>query len=195
MKEIKENIHAIQERSLREECKAFEQVEYVKSLEAIINMYCEESRVIDDSMDEWVRKFEETMNLNLKKLDARRMNVEAKIEKLNQTVLENKKNMVERSKMRQIKEFHKEPVPRDLPYVRPYVPPIPFPGRLKAVRNEETNKDQLKKIETRSLHDKETVLHANVESSITQYGMIPNSSFIANNLASFPLQVAEIIIS
>ena len=61
-------------------------------MEAVIIMYCEESRKMDDSMDEWVRKFEEKPDLNLKKLDARRMNVEAKFEKLNQTVLENKNN-------------------------------------------------------------------------------------------------------
>ena len=80
----------------------------MKSLEAVIIRYCEESRKMDDSMDEWVRKFEETTDLNLKKLDARRMNVEAKFEKLNQTVLEDKKNMVEKARMRQIKEVNKE---------------------------------------------------------------------------------------
>ena len=126
-------------------------------------MYCEESRKMDDSMDEWVRKFEETTDLNLKKLDARRMNVEAKFEKLNQTVLEDKKNMVEKARMRQIKEVNKESIPRDLPYVRPYVPPIPFPGRLMVVRKEEANKDQLKKIEARGVLDDEAIPHANAE--------------------------------
>ena len=99
MKEVKENIHAIHKRSLREECKAFEQVKYVESLEEIINKYCKESRKMHDSNYEWIRKFKETTNLNLKKLDARRINVEVKFAELSQTVLENKKKEVKKKSM------------------------------------------------------------------------------------------------
>ncbi|PWA51269.1 oligopeptide transporter [Artemisia annua] len=168
-------------------------VEYVKSLEEIINKYCEESRKMHDSKDEWIRKFKETTDLNLKKLDARKMNVEAMFEKLNQTVLENKKNDVEEAKMGQIKEVNNEPVPRNLPIVKPCVPPIPFLGHLKVVRKEETSKDQAKKMETKNLKDEEAIPQTDVESNTTKNGMISYSYFITNNLASFPIQVDELI--
>ncbi|PWA62052.1 ABC transporter C family member 14 [Artemisia annua] len=128
-------------------------VEYVEALEEIINKYCEESRKTHESHSEWIRKFKGKTDLNLKKLDARRMNVE----------------------------------------VKPYVPPIPFPGRLKVVRQEETSKDQLIKMEVRSLQDEEAIPHANEESTTIHNGIISNSSFIANDVASFPIQVAELI--
>lgn len=62
--------------------------------------------------------------------------IEAMVEKVSQTVLENKKKEVKKvnALMGKIKEVNMESVPHDLPIVKPYVPPIPFPGRLKVVR-------------------------------------------------------------
>ena len=58
----------------------------------IINKYYKESMKMHESNNEWVRNFKETRDLNLKELDAKRMNVDVMFEQLNQTVLENNKN-------------------------------------------------------------------------------------------------------
>ncbi|GJT56500.1 hypothetical protein Tco_0991554 [Tanacetum coccineum] len=83
--------------------------------------------------DEWIRKFRENIDLNLEKLDAVTKNLEVKVEKLTQTVLTNEGNMVEKVKadMEKARKVKKESVPRDLPIFNPYVPLVPFPGRLK----------------------------------------------------------------
>ncbi|PWA68910.1 lon protease 2, peroxisomal [Artemisia annua] len=193
---IKANAHYVSLMSNEIQRKAYIiNVEYVEALEEIINKYCEELRKTHESHHELIRKFKETTDLNLKKLDARRMNVEVKFAELSQTVLENKKNEVKKvnALMGKIKEVNMESVPSDLPIVKPYVPPIPFLGRLKAVRKEETSKDQVKKMEARNLQDEEAIPHAKIESTTTQNGMISNSSFITNDLASFPIQVAEMM--
>ena len=64
---------------------------------------------------------------------------------------------------------------------------------MKVVRKEETSKDQVKKMEARNLQDEEAIPQASVESTTTQNGMTSNSSFITNDLASFPIQVAEMM--
>ncbi|GJV68440.1 hypothetical protein Tco_1483949 [Tanacetum coccineum] len=71
--------------------------------------------------------------LNLEKLDAVTKNLEVKVEKLTQTVLTNKGNMVEKVKvdMEKARKVKKESVPCDLPIVNPYVPPVSFPNHLK----------------------------------------------------------------
>ncbi|GJS00436.1 hypothetical protein Tco_0316944 [Tanacetum coccineum] len=80
--------------------------ENIHDIQEIVNQFCEESIKEQAAIDEWIRKYKENTDLNLMKLDALTKNLEAR-------------------------EVKKEPVPRDLPIVNPYVPPIPFPGRWK----------------------------------------------------------------
>ncbi|GJV35342.1 hypothetical protein Tco_1407819 [Tanacetum coccineum] len=80
-------------------------IQYIGFLEETINKYCEESIKEQATNDEWIRKFRENTNLNLEKLDA--------------------------ANMEKAREVREDLVPRDLPIVKPYVPPVPFPGRLK----------------------------------------------------------------
>lgn len=145
-----------------------------------------------DSNDEMIRKFKEGADLNLEKLDAKRKSLEAMLDKLNQKVLESKKNAVGTIKttVGKMKEVNNE---EPVPHIRPYVPPIPFPGRLKVARDEETGNDQSKKMEAKSLQGDEAIPQANEESTTTQNGMTSCSSFIPNNLACYSMQVAEII--
>nr|GEU39444.1 oligopeptide transporter [Tanacetum cinerariifolium] len=88
--------------------------------------------------DEWIKKFRENTDLNLKKLDAVTKNLEVKIENLTQAVLRNEGNTTEKVKntMDKAREVKKEPVPRDLPIVNPYVPPVPFPRRLEEQKDD-----------------------------------------------------------
>ncbi|GKC63480.1 hypothetical protein Tco_1096078 [Tanacetum coccineum] len=146
MLKFKENIHAIQlsckiyvgthltqECPLRNESKTIEQVKYIGFLEETVNKYCEESIKEQAANDEWIRNFRENTNLNLEKLDAITKNLEVKVEKLTKAILKNECNTVEKVKtnMEKAREVKKELVPRDLPIVNPYVPPIPFLGSLK----------------------------------------------------------------
>ncbi|GJS38821.1 oligopeptide transporter [Tanacetum coccineum] len=146
IQKLKENIHAIQvscticegthltqECPIKNESKNVNQVKYIGFLEETVNKYCEESIKEQAAIDEWIRKFIENTDLNLKKLDAVTKSLEVKVEKLTQEVLTNEGNTVKRVKenIEKVREVKKEPVPRDLPIVNPYVPPVPSPGRSK----------------------------------------------------------------
>ncbi|GJU02001.1 hypothetical protein Tco_1112339, partial [Tanacetum coccineum] len=120
IKKLKESIHAMQEGfksrqgvHLTQECPLIKEDKEVEQ-------------------DEWINKFRENTDLNLKKLDDITKNLEVKVERLTQTVLTNEGNTVEKFKamMEKVKEVMKEPVPRNLPIFNPYLPPISFPDRL-----------------------------------------------------------------
>ncbi|GJX51123.1 hypothetical protein Tco_0277968 [Tanacetum coccineum] len=66
MKKLKESIHAMQEGFLEE----------------TINKYCEESIKRQAANDEWIRKFKETTDLNLRTLDAATKNLQIKADQL-----------------------------------------------------------------------------------------------------------------
>ncbi|GJT18273.1 hypothetical protein Tco_0876979 [Tanacetum coccineum] len=71
-------------------------------------------------------------------LDDLTKNLEVKVEKLAQTVLTNKGNTGEKvkAKTKKGKEVKKQPVPRDLTIVNPYVPPTPFLRHLKKQKDD-----------------------------------------------------------
>ncbi|GKC27867.1 hypothetical protein Tco_1035161 [Tanacetum coccineum] len=122
-KKLKENIHAIQD-------KAVEPSKYIGSLEETIIKYYDESIKKQATNDEWIRKFIENMDLNLRALDTTIKNLQVKADQLTRMVLTNAGERV-KAEMKMGKKDMKEPVPYDLPVVQPYVPPTPFPGHLK----------------------------------------------------------------
>ncbi|GJV75253.1 hypothetical protein Tco_1506837 [Tanacetum coccineum] len=113
-KKLKENIHAIQ----------------VGSLEETIIKYYDELIKKQATNDEWIRKFIENMDLNLRALDTTIKNLQVKADQLTRMVLTNAGERV-KAEMKMGKKDMKEPVPYDLPVVQPYIPPTPFPGHLK----------------------------------------------------------------
>nr|GEV54285.1 reverse transcriptase domain-containing protein [Tanacetum cinerariifolium] len=79
-------------------------------------------RIIDD---EWIRKFIENTNSNIRALKATTKNLQKQTYQLTQTVLTNTGEKV-MARMIIGKENVKEPVPRDLLVVQNYVPPTKF---------------------------------------------------------------------
>ncbi|GKB59606.1 hypothetical protein Tco_0915792 [Tanacetum coccineum] len=150
MHKLKESIHAIQvgckevhltkERPLNEDGKEVKHVKYIGLLEETINKFMEESNKKQAAFDEWIRKFRDCTNLNLRMLDVAKKNLQERAEQLTQEILTN--NMIDnaKTKMRKDIEVRKELVPFDLPndnpYVEPTVPRVPFPGHLKEQEDE-----------------------------------------------------------
>ncbi|GJX11182.1 hypothetical protein Tco_0201041 [Tanacetum coccineum] len=146
-KKLKENIHAIQvsfkicegahltkECPLKKEDKAIEPSKYIESLEETIIKYYDESIKKQATNDEWIRKFVENTDLNLRALDTTTKNLQVKADQLTQMVLTNARERV-KAKAKMGKKDMKEPVPRDFLVVQPYVPPTPFPGHLKKLKD------------------------------------------------------------
>nr|GEW51326.1 lon protease 2, peroxisomal [Tanacetum cinerariifolium] len=134
MQKLNENIHAsqvsckicegtqlTQECPIRNEGKIGNQVKYIGFLKEIVNQFCEESIKEQTAIDEWIRKYRENTDLNLKKLDALTKNLEVKVEILTQAVLTNEGNTVKKVKenIEKDREVKMESVPRDLPIVNP----------------------------------------------------------------------------
>ncbi|GJT07182.1 hypothetical protein Tco_0841644 [Tanacetum coccineum] len=120
-KKLKENIHVIQ---------VVEQKKYIGSLEETIIKYYKESIKNQVANDEYIRKFTVNTDLNLWALDTTTKKLQVKAYQLTQMVLTNAGEKV-KSKTKMGKKYMKEPVPRDLSVIQPYVPPTPFPRHLK----------------------------------------------------------------
>ncbi|GJR21494.1 hypothetical protein Tco_0970021 [Tanacetum coccineum] len=142
-KKLKENIHAIQvgckicegahltkECPLKKEDKAVEQSKYIRSLEETIIKYYNELIKKQAANDEWIRKFIENTDLNLRALDTTTKNLQVKADQLTRMVLTNAGEIV-KAETKMGKKDMKEPVPRNLPVVQPYVSPMQFPGHRK----------------------------------------------------------------
>nr|GEU99315.1 hypothetical protein [Tanacetum cinerariifolium] len=80
--------------------------------------------------DEWIKKFIENTDSNIKALKTTTKNLQEKADQLTQTTLINSSERV-KAKTKMGKKDMGEPVPRDLLVVQPYVPPTPFQGHLK----------------------------------------------------------------
>ncbi|GJY72618.1 hypothetical protein Tco_0476321 [Tanacetum coccineum] len=80
--------------------------------------------------DEWIKKFIENMDSNIRALKTTTKNLQEKVDQLTQTALTNSSERV-KGKTKMGKKDMEEPVPRDLLVVQPYVPPMPFPGHPK----------------------------------------------------------------
>ncbi|GJY47564.1 hypothetical protein Tco_0436627 [Tanacetum coccineum] len=87
----------------------------------------ENIHVIQAADNEWIRKFIENTNSNIRALKTTTKNLQEKTYQLTQTVLTNTGEKV-KAKTTMGKENVKEPVPRDLPVVQTYVPPTQFIG-------------------------------------------------------------------
>nr|GEW86260.1 hypothetical protein [Tanacetum cinerariifolium] len=111
------------------EPRAVEQDMYIGSSKETIIKYYEESIKKRTAHDEWIWNFIKNMDLNLRALDTTTHNLHVKADQLTQMVLTNAKDIIMK-KTKMVKKDMKEPVPRDLPVVHPYVPPTPFLGRL-----------------------------------------------------------------
>ncbi|GJQ95257.1 putative reverse transcriptase domain-containing protein [Tanacetum coccineum] len=101
-KKPKENIHAIQasfknckgahltiECPLEKEDKVVEQNKYMRSFEEIIIKFCEDSITKQAADNEWIRKFIENTDSNIRALKTTTKNLEEKTYQLTQTVLTN----------------------------------------------------------------------------------------------------------
>ncbi|GKC36685.1 monodehydroascorbate reductase [Tanacetum coccineum] len=127
---ICEGAHLTKECPLKKEDKAVEQRKYIRSLHETIINYCDESIKKQAVNDEWIRKFIKNTDLNLRSLDTTTKNLHVKNDQLTQMVLTNVGKRVE-AETKIGKKDMKEPVPRDLLVVQPYVPPTLFLGHLK----------------------------------------------------------------
>ncbi|GJV95445.1 hypothetical protein Tco_1547022 [Tanacetum coccineum] len=126
-KKPKENIHAIQasfkncegahltmEYPLKKEDKAVEQSKYIRSLEETIIKFCENLISKQAADNEWIRKFIENMDSDIRALKTTTKNLKEKAYQLAQTILTNTCEKVkERTTMGM--EYVKESVPRNLP--------------------------------------------------------------------------------
>ncbi|GJS70572.1 RNA-directed DNA polymerase, eukaryota, nucleotide-binding alpha-beta plait domain protein [Tanacetum coccineum] len=123
---LKENIHAIQvsckicegehqtkECPLKKDDKSVESSKYIGSLEETIIKYCNESIKKQGVNDEWIRKFIENTDLNLRAFDTTTKNLQVKADQLTKMVLTNAGEKV-KAKLKMSKKDMKEPVPRDL---------------------------------------------------------------------------------
>ncbi|GJW49172.1 hypothetical protein Tco_0090523 [Tanacetum coccineum] len=119
--------HLTKECPLKKEDKEVEQSKYVGSLEETIIEFCEESIKKQSEEDEWIRKFIENTNSNIRALKNTTKNLQEKAYQLTQIVLTSTcENVKARTTMG--KENVKESVPRDLLVVQTYVPPTQFLG-------------------------------------------------------------------
>ncbi|GKD13065.1 hypothetical protein Tco_1197472 [Tanacetum coccineum] len=123
---IRENFkeaHPTKECPLKKEDKAVEQSKYMSSLEKTIIKFYDESIKKQVADDEWIRKFIENTESNIRALKSTTKILEEKAYLLTQTVLTNTgEKFKARTKIG--KENLKEPIPHDLP-------PMPFLGHLK----------------------------------------------------------------
>ncbi|GJW43692.1 hypothetical protein Tco_0072491 [Tanacetum coccineum] len=110
--------------------KAVEQSKYIGYLEETIIKYCDESIRKQAANDEWIRKFIENTDSNLRALDTTTRNLQVKSDQLTQMVLTNAGERV-KTKTKMGKKVMKESVPHDLPVVHHYVPPTSSLGHLK----------------------------------------------------------------
>ncbi|GJR64979.1 hypothetical protein Tco_0011044 [Tanacetum coccineum] len=78
----RQGVHLIQECPLRKKDEVVEHVKYIGFLEETINKYCEESIKRQAVNDEWIRKFRENTDLNLRTLDAATKNLQIKADQL-----------------------------------------------------------------------------------------------------------------
>ncbi|GJZ79100.1 hypothetical protein Tco_0643937 [Tanacetum coccineum] len=111
--------HLTQECPLKKEDKAVDQSKYIGSLEETIIKYCDESIKKQAANDEWIKKFIENTDLNLRALNTTIMNLQVKADQLTQMVLTNAGERVEEEK-KNCKKDMKEPIPRDLIIFQPY---------------------------------------------------------------------------
>nr|GEW66537.1 oligopeptide transporter [Tanacetum cinerariifolium] len=134
-----DNIDAIQasfkEAHLTKECplkkdKEVKQSKYVGSLEETIIKFCKESIKSQVAKDEWIRKFIENTDLNVRELKTTTKNLREKAYQLTQIVLTNTSKK-DKTRTTKGKENVNELVPRDLPVVQTYVPHTSFLGHLK----------------------------------------------------------------
>nr|GFC23655.1 hypothetical protein [Tanacetum cinerariifolium] len=95
MQKLQESIHAIQ-------------VKHIGFLEETINKFMEESNKKQTTLDEWIRKFKDDIDLNLRMLDATTKNMQVRAELLTHAILKN--NMVDKAntKIRKDIEVRKE---------------------------------------------------------------------------------------
>ncbi|GJY31097.1 hypothetical protein Tco_0414592 [Tanacetum coccineum] len=139
-KKPKENIHAIQasfknckgahltmEYPLEKEDEAVEQIKYMRSLEETIIKFCKNSITKQVTYNEWIRKFIKNIDSYIRALKTTTKNLEEKVYQLTETILTNTGEKV-KERMTMGKENVKEPVPRNLPVVQTYVPPVQFLG-------------------------------------------------------------------
>ncbi|GJZ60688.1 reverse transcriptase domain-containing protein [Tanacetum coccineum] len=118
IKQLDENIHVFQ---------VIKQNKYMRSLEETIIKFCEDSIKEQATDDEWIRKFIENTDSNIRALKTTTKNLKKKTYQLTQTVLTNTGEKF-KARMSMGKENVKETVPRDLPVVHTYVPPMKFLG-------------------------------------------------------------------
>ncbi|GJX16476.1 hypothetical protein Tco_0217308 [Tanacetum coccineum] len=109
------------------EDKTVEHNKYMRSLEETIIKFCEDSIKEQAADDEWIRKFIENTDSNIRSLKTTTKNLQKKTYQLTQTVLINTGEKV-KTRTTMGKENVKEPVPRDLPVVQTYAPPSKFLG-------------------------------------------------------------------
>ncbi|GJT33203.1 reverse transcriptase domain-containing protein [Tanacetum coccineum] len=122
-----EGMHLTEECILQKEDKAVEQNKYMRSLEETIIKFCEDSIKEHAAYDEWIRKFIENTDSNIRALKTTTKNLQKKTYQLTQTVLTNTGEKV-KARTTMGKENVKELVPHDLPVVQTYVPPPKFLG-------------------------------------------------------------------
>ncbi|GKB78074.1 hypothetical protein Tco_0944969 [Tanacetum coccineum] len=104
-----------------------EQNKYMRSMEETIIKFCEVLIKEEAANDEWIRKFIENTDSNIRSLKTTTKNLQKKTYHLTQTVLINTGEKVKTRKTMG-KENVKEPVPRDLPVVQTCAPPSKFLG-------------------------------------------------------------------
>ncbi|GKC64837.1 hypothetical protein Tco_1097435, partial [Tanacetum coccineum] len=114
-----------EECTLQKEDKVVEQNKYMRSLEEIIIKFYEDSIREHAADDEWIRKFIKNTDSNIMALKTTTKNLQKKTYQLTQTVLINTGEKV-KARTTMGKENVKEPVPRDVPVVQTYVPPMKF---------------------------------------------------------------------
>ncbi|GKD82878.1 hypothetical protein Tco_1349717 [Tanacetum coccineum] len=112
---------------LKKEDKEVEQNKYMRSLEEIIIKFYEYLITKQTANNEWIRKFIENTESNIRALKTTTKNLQENAYQLTQTVLT---NTCEKFKARTTMgmENVKEPVPHDLPVVQTYVPTMQFLG-------------------------------------------------------------------
>ncbi|GKA81606.1 hypothetical protein Tco_0788298 [Tanacetum coccineum] len=159
--DIPDNVDAIQESfkeahptkkcPLKKEDKVGEQSKYMRSLEETIIKFFDESIKKQATDDEWIRKFIENTESNIRAIKTTTKNLEEKAYQLTQTILTNTGEKL-KAKTTTDKENMMEPVPRDLlpmlflghlkeQIVQPYMPLGPVHDKEKNVREKEQDYD------------------------------------------------------
>nr|GEY58171.1 hypothetical protein [Tanacetum cinerariifolium] len=162
-KKLKENIHVIQvsckickgahltkECPLKKEDKAVDPSKYIGSLKETIIKYYDELIKNQATNDEWIKKFIENTNLNLRALDTTIKNVQLKANQLTQMVLTNAEERVNaKAKIGHLKKL------KDNPYkTRKTVCKLGSPEKI---HKKKANKDN------RDMHDGWDIMFKDVE--------------------------------